>query len=243
MNAIILAAGLGSRLRPLTLETPKSQIKVNGIPMIERQIEFLKERGINEINVVTGYLHHKFAYLIDKYNVNLIHNDKFADYNNIYSMYLVKEALGNSFVIDADIYLHRNFIPNKPDKSTYFSAYKVDFNNEEWVLEYDAQTKVLEKIAIVKDSKGQGRIMSGVSYWTKKDSEIIKEKLRVAIEDRDFKNLFWDYIIVENLNMLDVYVKELDSHDLFEIDTLEDLDALRKLLLTINNGGIKSAAS
>jgi len=233
MNAIILSAGLGSRLRPLTLETPKSQIKVNGIPMIERQIEFLKEKGINEIIIVTGYLYHKFDYLVDKYNVKLIHNDKFADYNNIYSMYLVKEALGNSFVIDADIYLHRNFIPNKPEKSTYFSAYKNDFDNEEWVLVYDEKTKELERIVIEKDSNGQGRIMSGVSYWTEKDSEIIKEKLTEAIETQDFKDLFWDYIIVENLDMLDIYVSELDSNDVFEIDTLEDLNTLQKQLSAI----------
>ena len=47
---------MGTRLRPLTLTTPKSLIKVNGIPMLERQVEFLKEKGIDEIIVVTGYL-------------------------------------------------------------------------------------------------------------------------------------------------------------------------------------------
>ena len=56
MRAILLAAGIGSRLRPLTLETPKPLIKINDESMIERQIKFLKEVGINEIIVVTGYL-------------------------------------------------------------------------------------------------------------------------------------------------------------------------------------------
>lgn len=230
MNAIILAAGLGSRLRPLTLETPKSQIKVNGVPMIERQIEFLKEKGINEIIVVTGYLHHKFNYLKDKYHVKLIHNDKFADYNNIYSMYLVKEELGNSFVIDADIYLHRNFISNNSEKSTYFSTYKTDFDNEEWVLKYDEDTKKLERVVIVKDNKGQGRIMSGVSYWTEKDCEIIKEKLEETIKTRGFTHLYWDSMIVENLDLLDVYVQELSLNDVFEIDTKEDLNTVQEIL-------------
>lgn len=233
MNAIILAAGLGSRLRPLTLETPKSQIIVNGMPMIERQIAYLKEKGIDEIIIVTGYLQHKFDYLQDKYHVKLIHNDKFADYNNIYSMYLVKEELGNSFVIDADVYLHRNFISNNLDKSTYFSTYKTDFDNEEWVLKYDEDTKKLERVVIVKDNNGQGQIMSGVSYWTENDCKVIKEKLEETIKTRDFTNLYWDSMIVENLDQLDVYVQELNLNDVFEIDTQEDLNALEERLKTL----------
>ena len=53
---------LNTRLRPLTLETPKSLIEVNGKPLLERQIEFLKEKGINDIIIVTGYLNEKFEY-------------------------------------------------------------------------------------------------------------------------------------------------------------------------------------
>ena len=60
MRAILLAAGMGTRLRPLTLDTPKSLIEVNGRPLLERQIEFLRERGVEEIIVVTGYLAEKF---------------------------------------------------------------------------------------------------------------------------------------------------------------------------------------
>ena len=60
MRAILLAAGMGTRLRPLTLDTPKSLIEVNGRPLLERQIEFLRERGVEEIIEVTGYLAEKF---------------------------------------------------------------------------------------------------------------------------------------------------------------------------------------
>ena len=56
MNAIIIAAGMGTRLRPLTLSTPKPLIKIFGKPMIERNIEFLLEKGLKEIIIVTGYL-------------------------------------------------------------------------------------------------------------------------------------------------------------------------------------------
>lgn len=56
MRAILLAAGMGNRLRPLTLETPKSLIEVNGKPLLERQVEYLKEKGVEDIIVVIGYL-------------------------------------------------------------------------------------------------------------------------------------------------------------------------------------------
>lgn len=62
MRAIILAAGMGTRLRPLTLTTPKPLIPVQEEPMIERQIKFLHEKGIQEIIVVTGYLHESFNF-------------------------------------------------------------------------------------------------------------------------------------------------------------------------------------
>ena len=110
MRAILLAAGIGSRLRPLTLETPKPLIKINDESMIERQIKFLKEVGINEIIVVTGYLKEKFNFLKEKYGVTIIHNNKYDKYNNIYTMYLVKDYLKNSYVIEGDIYLNKNIL-------------------------------------------------------------------------------------------------------------------------------------
>ena len=89
MKAIILAAGLGTRLRPMTENTPKALVQVNQKPLIEYQIEFLKEKGINDIIIIVGYLKEQFDYLKEKYGVRLVFNDKYADYNNFYSLYLV----------------------------------------------------------------------------------------------------------------------------------------------------------
>lgn len=77
MRAIILAAGMGSRLRPLTLNMPKPLIKINNESIIERQIKFIKEIGINEIIVMTGYLKEEFEFLKEKYGVKIIYNDKY----------------------------------------------------------------------------------------------------------------------------------------------------------------------
>ncbi|WP_373598187.1 sugar phosphate nucleotidyltransferase [Paraclostridium bifermentans] len=225
MRAILLAAGMGTRLRPLTLTTPKSLVEVNGRPMLEKQVEFLNEIGVNEIIVVTGYLNEKFEYLKEKYGVKLIHNDKFDIYNNIYTMYLVREYLGDSYVIDADVYLHKNFLDKNIEKSTYFSGYKTGFKNE-WKLLFDENNKVNDIVV----SDGEGYILSGISYWSKDDAITIVKELEKCVEDGNFKDLYWDDIVKDNLDKLDVYVNKIGDKDSFEIDSLEDLDKLNDLL-------------
>lgn len=225
MRAILLAAGMGTRLRPLTLETPKSLVKVNGKPMLERQVEYLREIGIEEIIVLTGYLNEKFEYLKEKYNVKLVHNDKYDVYNNIYTMYIVREYLKDSYVIDADVYLHKNIFKEKISNSTYFSGYKHGFT-QEWALKFDDNNKVYD--IEVKD--GDGYILSGISYWSHKDGCLIKEKLEEVIENNDFKNLYWDDIVKDNLKELDVYIEKIDSSATYEIDSLEELKEVEELL-------------
>ena len=225
MRAILLAAGMGTRLRPLTLETPKSLIEVNGKPLLERQVEFLKEKGINEIIVVTGYLNEKFEYLKEKYGVKLVFNDKYDIYNNIYSMYLVRKYLGDSYVIDADVYINRNFIVTDINRSTYFSAYKRNVKNE-WKLCFDENKKVND-IEII---DGDGFILCGVSYWSKNDGILIKNKIEEALETDDFTNLYWDDIVKNNLKDLDVRIEEINDDDIYEIDNIEELNMVKDII-------------
>ena len=225
MRAILLAAGMGTRLRPLTLETPKSLIEINGKPLLERQVEFLKEKGINEIIVVTGYLNEKFEYLKEKYGVKLVFNDKYDIYNNIYSMYLVREYLADSYVIDADVYINRNFIVTDINKSTYFSAYKSNVKNE-WKLCFDENKKVND-IEII---NGDGFILCGVSYWSKNDGILIKNRIEEVIKMDDFTNLYWDDIVKNNLKDLDVRIKEINDDDIYEIDNIEELNMVKDII-------------
>lgn len=225
MRAILLAAGMGTRLRPITLETPKSLVSVNGQPMLERQIEFLKDKGIDEIIIVTGYLSEKFEYLKEKYNVKLIHNDKFDKYNNIYTMYLVREYLGDSYVIDADVYLNRNFIDSNIKQSTYFSGYKTNFENE-WMLCYDENNRVYD----IEVCSGNGYILSGVSYWANSDSIKIINELENAINNEKFHELYWDDIVKNNIHNMNVFIKKIESDDSYEIDSISDLEEVQKIV-------------
>lgn len=225
MKAIILAAGLGTRLRPLTNSTPKSLVKVMNEAMAERQVRFSKEKGIDDITIVTGYLAEKFEYLKEKYGVNLVFNDKYDKYNNIYTMYLVKDMLPDSYVVEGDVYMNNNIFMTDIKRSTYFSCYKEGFSNE-WELKFNDENKV-EDIVV---GDGNGYIMCGVSYWSKEDGEFIKSKLEKISDINDYKNLYWDNIVKENISNLNIKIEKLNDCDLFEIDSIADLEDVEKKL-------------
>ena len=225
MRAIILAAGLGTRLRPMTDNTPKALIKVKDKPLVEYQIEYLKEKGIDEIIVVVGYLCEQFDYLKEKYGVKLVFNDKYAEYNNFYSLYLVKDYLADSYVIDADNYLFKNMFRSDINRSTYFSVYREDCENE-WFLIYGDDYKVKD---IIVDSKA-GRILSGVSFWDKETAEKINKFIDFAYDSNEFMDLYWDNMVKDNISELDVYVEELEANSIYEIDSVKDYNKLEKIL-------------
>lgn len=225
MRAIILAAGLGTRLRPMTDNTPKALIKVNDKPLVEYQIEYLKEKGIDEIIVVVGYLHEQFDYLKEKHGVKLVFNEKYAEYNNFYSLYLVKDYLADSYVIDADNYLFKNMFRSDINRSTYFSVYREDCENE-WFLIYGDDYKVKD---IIVDSKA-GRILSGVSFWDKETAEKINKFIDFAYDSNEFMDLYWDNMVKDNISELDVYVEELEANSIYEIDSVKDYNKLEKIL-------------
>ena len=220
MNAIILAAGLGSRLKPLTKEVPKPLVKVNGLSLIERQIYLLKEAGICEIVIVIGYMSDKFKFLEKKYNVKLIYNNKYKEYNNIYSLYLAQDYLNNTYILEGDVYLTKNLFIENLKHSTYFAVKKEMYENE-WVLKYDNK-KRLEEIYIGYE-KG-AYVMSGISYWNIDDTKVIKDNLNKLIKNKNFKNLYWDDIVRKEVKNFNINVEEVDFNCVYEIDTVEDLE-------------------
>lgn len=226
MRAIILAAGMGTRLRPLTYTTPKSLVKVMGQPMVERQIEFLHEKGINDIIVLVGYMKEKFYYLQDKYNVKLIYNDKYNVYNNVYTMYLVRDYLEDSYVTEADVYMVRNYFDPEVKESTYFSGIKKDFKSE-WKLHFDNSGKIYE----IQVGPGTDYIMSGISYWSKADGIVIKKKIEEIISGGDFEKVYWDDVVGQIIkDKLNAHIRKIGSDDWFEIDSVPDLKKAEEFL-------------
>lgn len=106
-NAIILAAGKSSRFAPFTYEKPKGLFRVKGEILIERQIEQLREAGVEEIYVVVGYMKEKFFYLEQKYpGLRLIVNNEFGKKGNLYTVYIARQYLADTFICCADHYFY-----------------------------------------------------------------------------------------------------------------------------------------
>ena len=94
-NAIILAAGMATRFVPLSYEIPKGLLDVDGLPLVERQIVQLREKGIEEIVIVVGYKKDAFEYLKEKYGVILVESKEYKTKNNHSSLYAAKDYLKN----------------------------------------------------------------------------------------------------------------------------------------------------
>src|SRR5699024_886744 len=119
-NAIIMAAGMSSRFAPLSYDKPKGLLKVKGEILIERQIEQLKEKNINDnIIIVTGYRHKEFEYLSEKYDVSIVYNEDYYRYNNTSSLMLVLDQFKNTYVCSSDNYFEQNLFNEKEDNSYY----------------------------------------------------------------------------------------------------------------------------
>ena len=136
-NAIIMAAGTSSRFVPLSAERPKGLVEVKGEVLIERQIRQLKEAGIADITLVLGYKAEMFAYLRDKYDVDIVLNEDFARYNNTSSLIRVIDKLDNTFVCSSDNYFPGNVFMNDSDDS-YYSALYAEGETNEYCLTTDA---------------------------------------------------------------------------------------------------------
>lgn len=107
-RAIIMAAGVGNRMWPITEDTPKPLIRIHGTSMIETMITALRNGGVPDIYIVVGYLKEKFFYLREKYpNVHLIENPYYDTSNNISSLYMAREYLGSCFIVDGDQYVQK----------------------------------------------------------------------------------------------------------------------------------------
>ena len=245
MNAIILAAGLGSRMSSFTSKSPKCLATVGGETIIERQIRFLQEIGIREIIIVTGYQANQLAFLAPKHGIKIIHNNNYEDFNNFYSLYLAKEYLKGTYIIEGDVYIVSNFFRRHLSNSTYFTGLKLKLIDE-WIL-LVSRKNITGFLKFNSLSPAQqtlvpcpNYIMSGISYWSEVDCESIKDLLNQAIDESGvfiytkYEHCFWDQLILDNLNRFSIHFLDVGGAQWHEIDTMDDWQTASSNLSTDN---------
>lgn len=227
--AILLAAGLGNRMLPLTKKIPKPLVKVQGVSLIETIIEGLQKRHIGRIYIVTGHLGQQFQYLTRKYsNIELIENREYLEKNNISSLYAVGDVLGsaNCFICEADLYVSDTDIFQKEHESSCYFGKMVKGYSDDWAF-------IMEGNRIVRIKKGARDTynLAGISYWQKKDAKLIKDKIDEAYRQEGHENLFWDEIVDQLLEEIKVQVHVVTEKSVVELDTVEELRELEEKLL------------
>ena len=137
-RAIIMAAGTGKRMQPVTLETPKPLVKVNGVRMIDTVIQGLHMNGIKDIYIVVGYLKEKFECLIQEYpGVVLIENPYYDSCNNISSLYVARDFISESIILDGDQIIYNHEILSPEFERSGYNAVWCENNREEWLMNVD----------------------------------------------------------------------------------------------------------
>ena len=219
-RAIIMAAGLGNRLRPISLETPKPLIPVNGVPMIVTAIEALRSYGIREIYVVVGYLKERFSFLEAKYpGLRLIENPYYDTCNNISSLYVARDHLEDVMILDGDqiIYDPAALSPEF-DRSGYNAVYTEEATDE-WLLTLQA--------GIVTGGGAGGYQLYSISRWSAEDGKKLKAHLELEFSRLHNHTIYWDDIpLFCHPADYRLGIREMQKTDVVEVDSVEELAQL-----------------
>ncbi|WP_294752968.1 phosphotransferase [uncultured Ruminococcus sp.] len=216
-KAVILAAGFGMRMVPINTLYTKGMLKVNGEPLVERLICQLHEAGIKNIKIVVGFMKEEYEYLIDKYNVKLIVNKDYMEKNNLHSLKLAKEYIGNSYIIPCDVWCGKNPFINNETESWYMVNDLVD---EESIFRLNRKNNLN---VIGKDSAGNG--MVGIAYINEDDSKWLVQEINNLCSDHAYDDCFWEQALIEN-GKIRISAKVVHSANFVEINTYEQLREL-----------------
>ena len=218
-RAIFLAAGFGSRMVPITLNTPKPLVLVNGKRIIETLLDAVVKSEIPEIVIVTGYLGEQFEVLLKKYpNIKIIENKNYNEANNISSAFLIKDLLSNSYVLESDLILYNSNLVRKYEYNTNFLGKYVDVTDD-WCFE--------TKNGIITKQKVGGYNcyqMYGISYYTAKDGKQLSKDIEKVYNMPGGKERYWDQVPLDICKAnYKVNVRECKENDIIEIDTFNEL--------------------
>lgn len=214
-RAIILAAGGGTRMVPINTLSPKALIEVHKETLIERIIHQLHEINIKEIYVICGFMKEKLEFLIDEYDIKLIVNSEYSTKENLYSLYLAREYLENSYIIPCDIWCRHNPFNQHEFYSWYMVSEEKDFSSE-------IRISRKKDLMVTRDKEGNKK--KGVAYLNKEDGIKVRKQLCKMASSLNYHGLFWEDALKNDNNSKYIIKGRVVSEDeIIGINTYENL--------------------
>ena len=225
-RAVFIAAGFGTRLVPITFNTPKPLVRVHGVRIIDRLIDACLEAGINEIYIVRGYLSELFDQLLYKYPmIKFLENPVYNEANNISSSLVARYMLSNAYVFEADLLISNPKIIKKYHYTSNFLAIKKE-RSDDWCFRVKDGIIQEEKVGGEGDDIWQ---MVGISYWNEVDGHKLSQDIADVYSSPGGKERYWEQVPLSyRKEHYQVEVRECFDDDIVEIDTFKELKAIDK---------------
>ena len=221
-RAVFVAAGFGSRLVPITLNTPKPLVRVKNTRIIDTLLDAVLAAGIKEIYIVRGYLAEQFDVLLSKYPmVKFIENPSYNEANNISSMECARFHLSNAYVLEADMLLYNPKIITKYQYDSNYLGFPVEMTDD-WCFKVEGG--LIKKVEVGGINCYQ---MVGISYWTEEDGARLAGHIDDVYRSPGGKERYWDLVpLAYYADAYDVHIRECKREDVVEIDTFGELKAI-----------------
>lgn len=218
-RAIFIAAGIGNRLRPITINTPKPLVRVNGVRIIDTLLDACLAAGIEELYIVRGYLGEQFDQLLIKYPmIRFLDNDRYLQENNISSLMCARPFLQNAYIFEADLLLRNPKLIQPYHFASNYLGIKKD-RTDDWCF--------ITKNGVIQEWKLGGEDCFqevGISYWDRESGEKLSKQIELTYNAPGGKDKFWDHVpLVDFREDHHVEVRECHTEDVIEIDTFEEL--------------------
>lgn len=220
-KAIILAAGFGQRLTPVTLDTPKPLVKVNGVRILDTLLDALVAKGITNITIVRGYKKEQFDVLLEKYpTLHFVDNPEFNLANNISSLIHAIDMIDRCYICEADLYISNPEIINKYEYQSNYLGAKVT-ETDDWCF------KKHNGYATNYQMGGTDCYQAfGISYWDGEDAEKLKADLRKVYTMRGGKENLWEQVPLKIMRKnYKLEIRKCHKSDIIEIDNFIELIA------------------
>ncbi len=221
MNAIILAAGKGTRLTPMTLNKPKPLLEIRGKSILENMIQVLRKGGVKHIIVVTGYKHHLFNHFAKILDFEKVVFEAYASCNSSQSLLYVKDKIQKgTIILNGDLYITHDFCKLFKSNVSQFLAQKIPSNTTAWGYIVDENCKILD--IDINATNGYG---DGIAYFdNEQDIAIFKNELIKCQQDE-----YWEYAVLRSLDIVQYYAF---CYDMLYTEIDSFADALYHKLLT-----------